>query len=170
MSTTKRVTTIYDLKEDRIRLLVQRLPGGSQELWLTRRFLSKLLPALLDRLEARSSLGAETATQTAKDALQRFDQAVALSKLTKQEPVFSNGSGTNAVLVTDVTLKWGKRQISLDFKHDGSIVQTVSFHEEALRQWLGILRSQYRAAKWSDNIWPTWMQSQRHSDDIARLN
>ena len=171
MSKIDRFTTIYDSREDRIRLLIELTSGDVQEVWLTRRLLGKLIQTLVKKLE--TAVGSHVPASS-KETAQRFSQSAAVHGMKTLKPVFSprgaEKHSDTAVLVTTIGFRWGRGVIALDFKVDEEIEQTLSFTEATLRQWLGVVHSQYKIAKWSDDIWPSWMRSQAESGAFARLN
>lgn len=174
MSDIDRFTTAYDAREDRIRILVALSSGDIQKLWLTRRLLDRLVQALVKKLEAVVSENSTTVSASSTEAVQRFTQAAAIDAFEKQKPVTSSSDegaqASTALLVTKISLRWSRSRIEIDLKVDDEIGQTLAFNEKTLRQWMGIVHSQYKIAKWSDDIWPSWMQRHPDSDVIARLN
>jgi len=169
-----RFTTIYDAREDRILLLIELTSGDVQKFWLTRRLLGKLVQALLERLETNVSVNDVSVSASSKEAVQRFNQAAAMEGLGKKKPVSASlrkeTEPDTVVLVTNIGMRWSRRMIALDLKEDEEVRQTLSFNEQTLRQWLVVVRSRYKAAKWSEEIWPSWMQAGTDRVSIARLN
>jgi len=174
VSRVDRFTTVYDAREDRIRLLIKLTSGDVQELLLTRRLMGKLVQALLKRLETAVSVNHGSVSASSKGAFQRFNQAAAVDRLRKQKSgstsLRKEKKKDAAVLVTKVGLRWSRRLIALDLKDDEEVRQTLSFNEETLRQWMAVVHSQYKIAKWSDELWPSWVQSRTDRASIARPN
>lgn len=174
MSDIDRFTTAYDAREDRIRILVALSSGDTQKLWLTRRLLDRLVQALVKKLETVVSENNTIVSVSSKGVVQRFTQAAAIDAFEKQKPVTSSSDedtqASTALLVTQIGLRWSRMRIEVDLKVDDELSQTLVFNEKTLRQWMGIVHSQYKIAKWPDEIWPSWMQLQPDSGAIARLN
>lgn len=175
MSGIDRFTTAYDACEDRIRVLVALSSGDTLKLWVTRRLLGKLVQALVRKLEATVSEDSiTTVSASSTEVVQRFTQAAAVDAFEKQKPVTlspdEDAQSSTALLVTQIGLRWSRRRIEIDLKVDDEIGQTLVFNEKTLRQWMGIVHSQYEIANWSDDIWPSWMQLHPSSDVNARLN
>jgi hypothetical protein len=135
--------------------------------------LGKLVPALLKGLEETPVV--RKVSGSSANAVQRFSQAAAVEALRVQKPVSqrapqAQSKTDHAVLLTGITVRRGERLTSLDLKADDVLMQTMSFDEEALRQWLGIVYSQYKIAKWSDGIWPCWIEPRQDRGTVALLN
>lgn len=172
MSGIERLTTKYDSREDRVKLKVVDISGDIRTFWFTRRLLDTLVAALLKGLEAMSAVS--KASGSSATAIQRFSQSAAVERLRTQKKVAPQPRAQDdlerALLVTKITLRRSKHHIDLDLKVDDVVVQKISFYEEALRQWLTIVYSQYQVAKWPDAIWPSWIVAQEDSGMAARLN
>jgi len=172
MSAVNRFTTLFDPAEDRIKLLLELKTGEVQVLWLTRRLLNRLLPPLLGGLEAAPAV--QTVPKPQAQAVQRFNQAAAVGGMQRQKAVTPTREAPQkqiAMLVTSVDIRAGQSNRILDLKGGKDILQSLPFSEEALRQWLDVVHSQYRNAGWSEPFWPSWMEPlmQDESPDL-RLN
>jgi len=63
--------------------------------------------------------------------------------------------------------------VLIDFKADkDTIIQTLPFPEDAMRQWLGVLNLNFRKAEWKEDIWPKWITAKGWNEgpDALRLN
>lgn len=167
----ERITTEFDIKEDRIRL-AGALPGGEAiVVWLTRRLLSFLVPVLLERLEPVSTLATgvavpapadayvelrkEFAQQAAREALQPAARVVAAPVSEQLLPAFVDVTPNNGV-------------ISLRFRDDAGNTATFAVNETGLRQWLHLLYRADQAGAWSLGVWPSWLRGiQRPAQDLG---
>lgn len=178
-----RVTTKYDLEQDRIRLTGETSQGKVQEVWLTQRLLGRLLPGLWQWLQAVPTEGVaadQTAARAIADpqrqqALQEFAQQQASASLREQAPVVAStlslpwlvrsaqlqSSGNTAVLRLYSAAEVEKAQ------QPGNFSTSVSMNPTQLRQWLGIILNEYRRAEWPVQQWPQWLQSAHISNNAT---
>lgn len=157
MADLQRITTEYIESEDRIRLSGELAPQATVVLWLTQRLVNRLLPHLLGWLEQQTGQGAMG------DLFQGFAQQAAMANLEQQPPVQS-APQSQAWLVHAVNLTAAAEGVRLTFRcagdaspPDGSDAVGLTLHAQALRQWLGILHTQYRKADWPLTGWPDWL-------------
>lgn len=145
----QRLTTRYQADEDRLCLTGELPTGHTVPLWLTQRLCLRLLPCLLDWLNAQS--------RELRQALawQGVAQQAATAALTPSPPVLSDAT---PALVNAVDVTWGEA-VTLRFRHGETLHATVSLDAEALRQWLGIMHMQWQQAGWPSDLWPAWMRS-----------
>lgn len=152
----QRVTTEYIDTEDRLRLSGE-LPGGqTQVLWLTQRLAQRLVPHLCGWLEQQTAAGAPM------ELLQEFAQQAAQASLEPQARVQAQ-AGAQSWVVQSVDLSVGEGAITLLFKPGitGAAVSGLTLPSDALRQWLGIVLTQYQLAQWPLEAWPEWMTGAR---------
>lgn len=173
MASIAHLSTRYNAKEDRLQLVVELASGETRIFWFTRRLMGKLVPPLLKWLEGASSMSGQSGASSA--AVQRFSQTVAMDSLRAQESTSSGRAHPKekpgrGILVTKITLRRDKRVTSLDLKADDAAMQSLPFREEALRQWLAVVYSQYKSARWSDDIWPSWIEPQEDRGTVALLH
>ncbi len=174
------LTTAYDTDEDRLRLAVADAAGQRRVLWLTRRLSERLAPALLQGLEAapledepqqQQPPPAGPATAPAGDEAQqrqvaaRAQAAQAYAQLEARlaskpvapvqvDPDVSQG------LVHRIELKAGQAGTrGLEFHGPGFPACELWLTPRELRQWLGQLRSAFKAADWRQDLWPGWLQA-----------
>jgi hypothetical protein len=183
MPSATRFTTRYAPSEDRISLALELSEEEVQVLWLTRRLLNRMLPHLIQVLDKRASeVSVDTASASGKpvraqkEAVQRFSQEAAVGAIERQPGVGAGGQRPKdnvAYLVTSVDIHTGPKSLSLDFKCGEETLHSLPFGENALRQWLSILHSQYRAGDWEEAFWPGWIGPDVRSDgdrEGLRLN
>jgi hypothetical protein len=159
MPTATRFTTRYEMTEDRIKLLLELPEDEVQVLWLTRRLLNRMVPALVDHLGKTGGAGVsvDTAplgarTAPARVAVQKFSQEAAVSAIERQPAV---GSGDQKPVNN---LSYVVTSIDVRISTKSMVLQSLPFGEDALRQWLSILCAQYKAGDWREGFWPSWIQ------------
>ena len=151
MPTFERITTEYIDLEDRIRLAGEVENVAPVVIWLTRRLLQRLLPALLQWLERQ-----DDATPRA-EVLQSFAQQAARAELTPQAPVRAV-AGCAAWLAQSVDITQSEQIISLTFRGADGQDAALILAAKPLRQWLGIVHDAYLKADWPLNVWPGWIR------------
>ena len=173
MDEIKRFTTEFIPHEDRIRLSLESNDGAVRLLWLTRRLCVRLIPQIAKVLEQRAKLYAN-AMQAPSNNAQRRRQMNALGKLESQEPVRAGaGAQVEQHLVTMLAMRMTAQAILIDFKvSEDSIIQTIPFPEEAIRQWVVMLNACFRKGGWDDDVWPAWLalKGKEEGADPVRLN
>lgn len=157
MADLQRITTEYIDSEDRIRLSGELSPQSTVVLWLTQRLINRLLPHLLGWLEQQAGNGAMG------ELFQGFAQQAAMATLEQQPPVQS-APQSQALLVQAVNLAAAAEGVRLTFRcvgdmsaPEGSDAIGLTLHAQPLRQWLGILHTQYCKADWPLTGWPDWL-------------
>lgn len=164
----KRLTTEYLVNEDRIRLTGEAEPPAQVVIWLTQRLLLRMVPALLEWLQAElekspvvaasTKVAASPGAEGVKDFLQQAAQQSARSAVTPQAPVRA-GADSPILLATAVSITRLPQGLRLTFRGEA--------HEQAwhfglgaqpLRQWLAILKDATVRAGWPQHYWPDWMQ------------
>jgi hypothetical protein len=171
MTHLQRITTEYVDTEDRIRLSGEAGKNTSIVLWLTQRLLSNIISHLLELIEKQSpnlaNTGSSNPTPTSS-LMQEFAQQLAQAELAPELPVKATADTQSwLVLEVDITLST-EGTLMLVFKHEtdkaalqeGAGKATLTLEAKPLRQWLGIIYSQWQKAGWSLALWPTWMEEQ----------
>lgn len=163
MPSLQRITTQYIQSEDRMKLSGEAEDKQLIVLWLTQRILKQILAHLLDIVEKSAPELAKTsqASAPAKNLVQEFAQQSARAKLRPEPPVQAT---SNSCLVNEVQISLDSdKALLLTFKGN-SLTEamedsfTLSLSPTRLRQWLGIVYSNWRRAEWEQSIWPTWME------------
>lgn len=170
----RRFTTEYIPAEDRIRISLERSDGSLAVLWLTRRLAVRMVPRVLKVIDTLPRLGGGT-TPPPSDNAQRRSQLDALGNLEQQAPVLSGDlpAGIDSHLVTGIGIRITRALMLVDFKAGGeSVIETLPFPEEAIRQWLGVLHAAFRKGQWQEDIWPVWITAKGgdKGPDALRLN
>lgn len=169
----RRFTTEYVMHEDRIRLSLETSGGQVRFLWLTRRLCTRLVPQISNILAQRPKIY-EAAVRPPTDNAQRRSQMNALGKLEKQSPVRAMvDENVEEHLVPILSIRMTAASILLDFKAtEDHLIQTIPFPEDALRQWLVMLKACFVKAEWTDDVWPDWivMKGGEEGADPVRLN
>mgnify|MGYP000406862284 CR=1 FL=1 len=170
MPTAIRFTTRYEMTEDRIKVSLELPEDEVQVLWLTRRLLNRMIPHLLNYLgQTNSGTASVDTTPTVgrgaaplhAEAVQRFNQEAAVSAIERQPGVGAGGqkpANNIAYVVTSVDVRTGPKTLVLDFKGGEEVLHSLPFGEDALRQWLSIVYSQYKAGDWREGFWPAWIK------------
>jgi len=155
MTAISRFTSEFVDLEDRVRLSSEVVDGRVVSVWLTQRLLNRLVPHLAGLLEK------ETQNTPRGEVLQAFAQQAAVTSHAQQAtgqagviPALS----TEQWLVRAVDVNAGGEAVALKFRGE-SVKQEVdvAMSQVQLRQWLGILRSQYVKAGWDVTSWPDWL-------------
>ena len=160
----KRLTTEYVDVEDRIRLSGEGPDGGTVVMWLTQRFVNRLVPRLVQWLER------QTATQPRGEVLQEFAQQAAVAALAPQAPVVA-AKPERTLLVQALDVTTTKERVRFGFKanEQGEVEARIGFDAQGLRQWLGIVQLQYRRADWPTTAWPEWASAPVQPTPEARV-
>ena len=147
----QRLTTEYVDIEDRIRLSGEAPDGSTVVMWLTQRFLNRLVPRLFQWLER------QTRSELRGEVMQEFAQQAAVAALAPQPPVVA-AKPARALLVHAIDVTTSRERVTFGFKasEPGEVDARIGFNAQALRQWLGILHQQYQRAEWPTSAWPAW--------------
>jgi hypothetical protein len=176
-----RITTEYVDTEDRIRLSGEAEKDASIVLWLTQRLLSQVISHLLGLIEKQSINLANTDSSNPappSSLMQGFAQQVAQAELAQELPVRTTAAAQSwLVLEVNITLS-PEGTLLLVFKREtGSTAlqevagkATLTLEAKQLRQWLGIVYSQWQKAGWPLTLWPPWMDGQAPSDATNPLH
>ena len=110
--------------------------------------------------------------------MQEFAQQLAQAELAPELPVQTTEAAQSwLVLEVDITLS-PEGTLALVFKRETGSAATqegagraiLTVEAKQLRQWLGIVRSQWQKAEWPLTLWPTWMDEQAPSDAAKPLH
>lgn len=149
--TLQRITTQYIDVEDRIRLAGEVADGATVVIWLTRRLLQRVLPALLQWLEQPG------ADMPRADILQGFAQQAARAELTPQAPVRLS-AGSMSWFAISVDIAKSEQVVRLTFKSADGAHATLLLAAKPLRQWLCIVHEATLKAEWPADMWPDWVR------------
>ena len=159
--TLQRITTEYIEAEDRIRLAGEA-GEKTMVLWLTQRFLNRLIPHLCQWLDQR--VGATPLTEVK----QEFAQQKARAELEAQPPVRARPD-MQGVLIHSVDLKPSRTGLGLHFKDvGGNVIASLQLQPRSLRQWMNIVYDQYLHAGWPTTVWPAWVAEAKPAATPAR--
>jgi hypothetical protein len=163
-----RLTTKYDVEQDRICISGEVKDGQAVVLWLTQRLLNRLVLHVSSKLELPEPtkvkpLSVQTQVQ------QSFAQQRARAQMPRQIPPVKPDERSPQWLVSKVDVKSGPDGVRLIFNGtDKNDQAAVGLPFTPLRQFLGILHDQYRLAGWATEMWPTWVgESALSSDQTA---
>lgn len=158
-----RLTTEFVPIEDRIRITGESGPENiTITLWLTQRLANHLVPHLCAWLEKK------TGSDMRGEIMQSFAQQAALAAIEPQPPVQAGEESTNG-LVRSMNIQTGDEGVRLIFglmderqENDA----TLTLQTQALRQWLGIVHSQYLKGGWPLSVWPEWIREAKATEAI----
>ena len=154
MRTISRISTTYSKREDRLLLSALDMGGASVKLWLTRRLLTDLIPALIELIEETVPKEAPAA---ARPAMQAMEQTKADLQRKRMKPVRAEPAGEEH-LVINVRLRASKKSVAVIFMWGDDEAEQVGLgiDRTRLRQWLRIFHEAYGRANWPMDIWPEW--------------
>lgn len=161
-----RLTTRYVEEEDRIRVSGESAAGDRIAFWLSRRLLVRFLPHLfawVERAEGVRPTGDAPRDRVA-DLRSSFAQQASRAELdaAPPPPVDAQGEGW---LVGAVDITEGNSELVIAFRGAAAGQRAViSTPPKVLRQWLGILCDQFRAAEWPLDVWPAWIYDGRGAE------
>lgn len=157
MQTLNRVTTQYDVEQDRIRMAGEVKEGQTVVLWLTQRLVNRLVAHVGTTLEKPEPLKSKPLAVQAQ-LQQSFAQQRARSQMPRTLPPVKPDVLSPHWLVLKVDIKSGPDGMRLVFQGaDVNDQVALGMGFTPLRQWLGILHDQYRLAGWSTGMWPSWV-------------
>jgi len=161
----KRITTLYCENEDRIKLTGKDANDMEICLWLSQRFLIRLIPHMLTWLENITAVDAKVDPGSTK-SIQNFKQYEAHSRLKPEPAAGFKETQTPSIkkknfnwLVHEVDIKESAELMLLIFKNQDGHMAEILFKTIEIRQWLIILHSQWTKSEWPRNIWPNWVAS-----------
>lgn len=154
MRIISRMTTTYDVEEDRLRLSVTDKQGQRMLLWLTQRLAGRMITALLGKIERTV---AEQAPPSARKAVQMMEQVKADLQRKPLPPVQPEPE-PDAHLVTNIRIGQRNNDVVLNFlwgdeKEDAI---ALAIDRTRLRQWMRIFHEHYQRGGWPLDIWPQW--------------
>ncbi|RJX32796.1 MAG: hypothetical protein C4516_03390 [Oxalobacter sp.] len=147
-----KVSLNYSPVEDRIRMTGQVSESETRVLWLTLRICQKLVGAVLNFVEKASAVP----TGSDKELVLSFKQSAAMVRKMPADPVLPQ-QDTQFSLVERIDVSYRKEQVLLSFFLPDEGVAQFALSIQQARQWLGIVRNQYRQAAWPMEIWPAWI-------------
>ena len=171
----RRFTTEYVPAEDRIRISLERADESLAVLWLTRRLAVRLIPQILKVIDTLPRLQGAGKLPQPSDNAQRRSQLDALGSIEQQAPVLA-GELPNDIethLVSGLGIRMNRSMMLVDFRVDtDTVVQTLPFPEESIRQWLGVLYAAFKRGGWKEDVWPAWITAKGWNEgpDALRLN
>lgn len=150
MNRLERITTEYSEDEDRVRLTGEVAGRPPLVIWLTRRMLDRLVPALIGQI------GQEVDDPAHAALLNSFAQQAARDGLAAQPPVQADRDADQWV-VREVDIGRTDEAIALTFRDIAGQEVRLALELQQLHQWLAIVHAAYSAADWSSHVWPDWL-------------
>ena len=171
MRALRKFTTDYILPEDRIRLRGEISDEATSTLWLPRPLLNLFMPHLIKLLDSdtgKTNLDSDTGRPNKEkidsrinSVVQKFAQEKAISEL-KPQPAVQPQSLNDEWLVHTVDITKVGDGIRIVLKADAALNIShvcITFNQDQMRQWLHIVRTQYRQAGWMFEAWPDWLDA-----------
>jgi len=155
------VTMAFDPIEDRICMDAADFSGRVEKLWLSRRLLDRLVPALTKQLEQLDEPESES---NSRAEIQSFAQEKAIVEKKEHSPI-KGSSESKFWLVTSIQVGQKNNDFQLRFineieeagqkfvKHKG----VFTLAKPNLRQWLNAVFKIYQKAEWKTDSFPNWM-------------
>ncbi len=164
MEAINRLTTQFVDLEDRIQITGATDMGRAVTLWLPQRLLNRVVPALCKMLDPTEGKDVRAEVRNS------FAQQVAVQALTPQ-PAVKSQPMASVFTIRSISIRTGPKMTQIVF--DESIKQdsnrfAMAFTDQALRQWLSILHSQYVRAEWSLEPWPKWVATAKQANPVRR--
>ena len=144
----KRITTEYNSREDRIRLLCETDDNTVCEMWITHRLSDKLILSLTSD---------KSGNDLKKKAINAFEQQAAMTSFKRQPPVNATEKKISWLIET-IDINRTQDNVKLTFKDTNHHSASITFTITALRQWLNITFQTYKRAEWSISAWPQWIE------------
>lgn len=162
MRLAARMTTGYDVQQDRLCLSVLDRQRRRTRIWLTQRLAGRIIPALLQQLQGAADqepLPARPAGRASASAVVRPRRRAPPAAPVAAAKGDDGGDGEDR-LPTNIRIGTRKGQTILIFDgasaRDESIV--IPIDGARLRQWLRIFYKHYKRAGWPLEIWPRWFE------------
>jgi hypothetical protein len=155
------ITSEYDQAEDRIRFAAVDKQGVSRVMWITQRLAQRLVPVLVDGLNAQ--LLADEAPPGELQAAQVYAQLEARISQ-KHVPPVKPDPGAAQELVTEIKVSvtdTGSRVLAFICKDTEPARLAMTPPE--LRQWLEVLRLCFVKGQWREDVWPAWLKQRAPS-------
>jgi hypothetical protein len=162
----KTFTGRYIPIEDRLWLDAVDGDGNNQSIFMTRRLTDKMLPVMVEHLEAQTPEGMPS------DLVQEMQQDK--SRLVRAEA----GSETSVEIDPEV-VPWLCKTVHLTktgtglviiFTDDNSIEASMPMSNDNLRVVLDIFQTLYTSAEWGQEVFPDWMQAPQDNEVPRQLN
>lgn len=153
----QRFTTRYSETEDRILLQVELTVDSTATLWLSLRFLIRLIPVLIQQIDKSEERDAHFAM------LQHFNQQLAISSLKPSANVKISDNNLS-FLVVSADVQRNEESVRIIFRLEDREYFLILNNTE-LRQWLWIIYKAFQSAEWPLNLWPSWFQGEMVASD-----
>ena len=148
MFLVSRLNVGYNAEEDRLRLVCESAAGKRLVLWLTRRFVRRLLDELakLASPEGGERAADQLASTVQGDAVS-VDRGVA--PIHRAGPSLAGNLCGEGFLVTRLRLRLSRGVVSLGFMGEGDTVAQLDLESLGMQRWLELLAASCRVAHWS---------------------
>ena len=148
----QRFTTRYSEIEDRILLHVEFSDATTATLCLSRRFLDRFIPVLIQQIDRSEQRDAHYTM------VQLFNQQAAISSLAPSAAVETNASSP-FFLVINADIQRNDENVRIIFRIKQNEYFLILTNTE-LRQWLWIIYKAFQLAEWKSDLWPIWFKGE----------
>ena len=157
-----KITTLYVPAEDRVRISGLLNDNSVAVIWITQRFLNRLIPNMTKWLEK------QTADMPRADLMQSVQQDRAKARQKQRieagedQPVAPENADLEWLALTvDIQQRSDQfRLIFKDIKGDEGYCAMLPLQPMLLRAWLNVLMAAFKQAGWHLDSWPEWMQEE----------
>ena len=148
MFLVSRLNLGYNAEEDRLRLVCESKTGERCVLWLTRRFVRRLLDELAKLVTPDGDeRTANPAASAVRGDAASVDHGAAPIRRAGTSPA-GNPCG-ESFLVTRLRLRLSRGVVSLGFMGEGDAVVQLDLESHGVQRWIELLAASCRVAQWS---------------------
>ena len=152
--TTKKLSLLYNIKEDRMKLIINKNEKDQIEFWITRRFYFSLLFELetfLERLNISIENPLQKKKQIEKKKLKKEEHKVQTSQNKNKisEPVSKIHPDTTSTLMENISIHFVKKSKSFIFLFQAESIEAKSiFSKEQFLDFYHILKNTFPKGEW----------------------
>lgn len=148
MFLVSRLNLGYNAEEDRLHLMCESATGERLVLWLTRRFVRRLLDELAKLApSARDGLAPDQSALNAQGDAVAVDRGAPLIR--RAETLPAGDPCGEGFLVTRLRLRLSRGAVSLGFMGEGDALVQLDLDSPGMQRWLELLAVSCRVAQWS---------------------
>ena len=148
MFLVSRLNLGYNAEEDRLRLMCESATGERFVLWLTRRFVRRLLDELAKLASSAGDvLASDQSASTAQGEAVAVDRGAPPIRRADTSPG-GNPCG-EGFLVRRLRMRVFRGVVSLGFMGEGDAVVQLDLDSPGMQRWLELLAASCRVAQWS---------------------
>ncbi|MFA5546954.1 MAG: hypothetical protein WDA10_00305 [Porticoccaceae bacterium] len=170
----EKVTLLYVVEEDRIKLQGQTKGNDKITLWFTQRLFLRLIPMLIRHLDQRvdveSDLPRKVSSPSQRAAMQSFLQDKAMAGRGAAAPVVIDDQPLIDQLVVTLDLSQQRRGVVLKFPVEGERLVALPLTQDYIRHWLSVVYGLFVKASWPLDVWPEWVKEAHRRDAKPSLD